>query len=62
MNNESIRIRAKDFLAELELPVTAFGRRVKLSRSAYYAWQAGDLDLSAETLSRIDDFLKRYGF
>lgn len=49
-------------IEELGVPVTAFCRKVSISASAYYAWHRGTIYLSATTLNRIDEYLKKYGF
>lgn len=57
-----IKTRTQKFLIELELPVTTFGRHVNLSRSAIYAWLHDQLNLGADAIQRIDDFITKYGF
>ena len=58
----SLEKRCKQMIEELGIPVTAFCRNVNISASAYYAWHRGTIDLSAATLDRIDEYLKKYGF
>ena len=54
--------RCERFQKELGIAVTKFCERVSLSTSSYYACRSGQLALSEETLTRIDEYLKRYGF
>ena len=58
----SIKERCAKFLSELGVAVTTFCRKVSISTGAYYRWQSGDLNLSAETESRIEQYLDKYGF
>lgn len=57
-----IRTRAKTFLEELGIPVTAFARRVELSESSVRHWIGGYYVLSQKNLDRIDAYLSKYGF
>lgn len=54
--------RVNNFLAEMGVPMTVFAKKVNLSTRAIYAWRQGDLILSNATLSRISDYLNKYGF
>ena len=54
--------RVKRFLLEFGIPVTEFCRRIDLSTSCYYEWLRGDLKLCQATLSRIENYLAKYGF
>ena len=54
--------RVTAFLDELSITKTAFCRNVKLSVSSLWRWQHGELELSNETLQRIDDYLTKYNF
>lgn len=57
-----IQERCKRLQTELGVPVTEFCRRVNLSPSGYYRWRAGEITLSEQTVARIDEWLKKYGF
>ena len=54
--------RCEQFMDELGITVTNFCKRVRLSRSGFYAWQAGRISLSNATQHRIDAYLKQYDF
>ncbi len=54
--------RCKNFLNELGVPTTQFCKNIKLSRTSLYDWMNGKINLSASTLDRIDEYLKKYGF
>lgn len=57
-----LKTRAKTFLEELGIPVTAFARRVELSESSVRHWIGGYYILSQKNLDRIDAYLSKYGF
>lgn len=54
--------RCETFLNELGVPVVVFCRKVDISTTAYYSWRKGFLQLSNDTLQRIDSYLKQYNF
>lgn len=54
--------RIERMMEELRLPATSFCKNVDISTSTYYRVIKGELNLSAETAARIDNYLKRYGF
>lgn len=58
----TLQQRTRNFLNELELPVTRFCRKVELSRTPLMNWLNGDAQLSQSSIERIDAFLTRYGF
>lgn len=57
-----LRTRVKSFIDELEMPITIFCRKVKLSTTSYYKWMQGVFEFSEETSDRISDYIKKYGF
>lgn len=57
-----LKTRVHDFLMEIGIPMTKFAQRVSLCRQSIYRWLQGDLNLSADSLNRIDKFLNKYGF
>ena len=57
-----LRTRVKNFIEELEMPITIFCRKVKLSPASYYKWKDGYFEFSDETAERVSDFIKKYGF
>jgi len=57
-----MKARILRFLNELQLPKTRFCRGIGISTQALNAWLRDDLNLSENTLKRIDDYLRRYGF
>lgn len=59
---EKVKERAKNFLTELGVPVTAFCQRIGISAVAFNRWQRNDLKLADETVKRISDYLLKYGF
>ena len=59
---DELKERCARFLSELGIATTKFCDRVQVSTSAYYAWKAGTLKLSEDTLNRIDSYLKQYNF
>ncbi len=54
--------RCEKFIAELSVPVTKFCQKINLSRTCFYYWKDGKINLSTSTLNRIDEYLKQYGF
>lgn len=54
--------RCQAFIKELGVPVTKFCQNIKLSRTSLYDWMNGKINLSHQTLTRIDEYLKKYGF
>ena len=61
-NNETVIERAIRFLDEMGTPSTKFCERVQIAGSTFYAWRSGKLKLSDDTLTRIDEYLRRYNF
>jgi transcriptional regulator with XRE-family HTH domain len=57
-----LRKRAKTFIDELGLTITAFCRNVGLSRTSVWEWLKGNRELSETSLERIDSYLRRYNF
>lgn len=57
-----LRTRVKNFIDELEMPVTIFCRKVRLSTTSYYKWMQGIFEFSDETAERVSDYIKKYGF
>ena len=63
MNNELLRKRAKRFINELNLPIARFAKNVGFDRSTYYKWLKGNEKVFSEnTLQKIDNYLRTYGF
>ncbi|MCD8116456.1 MAG: hypothetical protein LUE21_04970 [Oscillospiraceae bacterium] len=60
--NDEVKVRAKNFVDELGLSVTAFCRNANIGRTTYYGWQSGEFVLSDKTLNRIDQYLSKYHF
>lgn len=57
-----LRIRVKNFIKELGMPITVFCRKVNLSTASYYKWKDGIFEFSDETAQRVSNFIKKYGF
>ena len=57
-----LKSRCVRFLSELEIPVTRFRGKISLSKSGYYGWISGRLNLAETTLQRIDEYLTKYSF
>lgn len=57
-----MKTRIERFLSELGLPKTRFCKGVGISTQALNAWIRGNLKLADSTLTRIDNYLRRYGF
>lgn len=57
-----LRKRVKNFIEELEMPITVFCRKVNLSTASYYKWKDGIFEFSDETAERVSNFIKKYGF
>lgn len=57
-----LKTRAHNFILEIGIPMTKFAQRVNLCRQSIYRWLQGDLNLSADSLNRIDTYLTKYGF
>ena len=53
-----VKERTKQFIHEIRLPVTRFAKDVGLSAGAIHQWFSGELELSEQTINRIDDFLR----
>mgnify|MGYP003571284821 CR=1 FL=1 len=62
MNQDLIRERTKRFIGELDIPISKFANKIGFSRELYYRWIKGDFDFSNEKVSKIDDYLRKYGF
>lgn len=62
INQTTLRERTKEFLEELNLPISRFAKRIGIARETYYRWQKGDFDFSEARAEQIDVYLKRYGF
>ena len=58
----STKKRCAKFLSELGVAVTVFCRKIGISTTAYYRWQADDLNLSIETERRIATYLEKFGY
>ena len=53
-----VKERTKQFIQEIGLPVTRLAEDVGLSANAIHQWFRGELELSEQTINRIDDFLR----
>lgn len=58
----SLMNRVEKFINELGVSKSAFCQRVKLNVSTLWKWMHGQLELSNETLQRIDNYLTKYNF
>lgn len=58
----TLKERTKKFLNELGIPMTSFARNIGRSPQAIYGWFADRLKLSDTTLSKIEEFITKYGF
>lgn len=54
--------RCCNFIDEFGIPITVFCRKISISTKAFYDWKNGKLNLSDNTLTRIDNYLKTYNF
>jgi predicted transcriptional regulator len=54
--------RCCKFIAELGIPITVFCRKINISTQSFYDWKSGKLNLSANTLKRIENYIGKYGF
>ncbi|HIT89064.1 MAG TPA: hypothetical protein IAC41_01400 [Candidatus Merdenecus merdavium] len=57
-----LKERCRNFVAELNLPITAFCKNVAISPSFYYKWQRGERIMASDKVKRIDKYLQKYGF
>ena len=57
-----LKQRVKNLIADLELPITVFCRKVQISQSAYYRWMDGTINFKEETEDRVRAVLDKYGF
>ena len=63
MNQEQLKKRAKRFTDELNLPIARFAENIGFDRSTYYKWLKGNEKVFSEnTLQKIDNYLRPYGF
>lgn len=60
--NMAIELKEKvsSFFSAVAMPKSEFCRRIEISPQALYCWQHDKLNLSDDTLKRIDDFLAKY--
>jgi len=54
----NLKERAKNFINEIGLPISRFGRNVGIHGESVRRWLKGELNLKPETEQRIDAFLK----
>lgn len=62
MNQEQLQKRVKQFIGELNLPISRLAKNIGFDRSTYYKWLKGEKVFSETTLKKIDNYLKTYGF
>lgn len=62
MDQNILRGRAARFIAELDIPVSKFAKRIGFSRELYYRWVKGDFNFSNDKARTIDKHLQKYGF
>lgn len=55
-----LKIRCKNILSEIGIPVTVFCRKIGISTASYYRWQNDDLRLAEETEKRIKSFIEKF--
>lgn len=48
------------FLEEFEMPKEKLCRRLGISRQTMYQWLNGQLNLSSETVDRIEKYMHKY--
>ncbi len=54
--------RCCNFIDEFGVPITTFCRKINISTRAFYDWKRGKLNLSENTLKRIENYIGKYGF
>lgn len=62
VDSMTVKERCKQFTSELGIPVTKFCKNIALSPTSYHDWQRDRAKLSEKTLTRISEYLERYGF
>lgn len=58
----TLQKRCIKFLSTFRTPISQFCSMTNISRSAYYRWLSGDLNLSKKTENRISSFLLSFGY
>lgn len=56
----NLQQQTRKILDEIGIPVSVFCRRMQISDTAFYRWQNMDLKLSAETESRIKNYINKF--
>ena len=54
--------RTHKFIDELGVVTSKFARNVGIGHSTLYLWWSGKIKLSKRLESKIDEYLKKYGF
>ncbi len=62
MNENILKTRCTRMIEELGIAKTKFADNIGIGRSTYYAWQSGNLNLSETQLTKINNYLNKYGF
>lgn len=52
--------KVQKFLDEFEMPKEKLCRRLGISRQTMYQWLNGQLNLSTETVNRIEKYMRKY--
>ena len=52
--------KVRAFLKEFEMPKEKLCRRLGISRQTMYQWLNGELNLSSETVNRIEKYMRKY--
>ena len=57
-----LKERCQKMIDELGITVSRFTANAGIGRTTYYRWQNGELEISDNLKSKIDNYLKRYNF
>lgn len=62
MNQDLLRERTKNFINELNLPISRFAKTIGFERSTYYRWIKGHINFGEQKVKAIDEYIGRFGF
>ena len=61
-NMTNLKERLQNFRTETEMPLSVICRKINLTTVAIHKWLKGKMNLTADSLSRIDAYLSRFGY
>lgn len=62
MNQEALKKRVTQYLADTGTPQTQFCRRVNISTPYLYKWLHNERNFSEDVAERVDEHLKRFNY